>query len=53
MPSSRYSFTRWFRREISEPLEAMYSRMDERLLEEQREPARPPSASGKQSPETE
>ena len=49
MPFTYRTLTRWFRRQISEPLKAMYSGMDERLLQGQPEDLQPPIASVKRS----
>ena len=41
MPSTRFGLRRWFEREVSAPLTAMYARIDEHLLQESPETTLP------------
>ena len=43
MTHSRGTLRGWFQREVSAPLDAMYARIDERLLREDREEPAPSS----------
>jgi hypothetical protein len=54
MPFHRLGLRRWFRREVADPLTAMYAGIDERLQEGAEDPGAPqPPITPKRSPASE
>jgi hypothetical protein len=54
MSSTRFGLRRWFEREVSTPLDAMYARIDEHLMQDSVEEASPQAApTARQSPASE